>query len=157
MVEAITSTGVVLNLTYNSDSSRRDPERLDLAPVQCDLGHPAADDLDWSVGPVSSTGTVAVTMPVQVSSTLAADADDDLYIAAYDPVPGPRPDRERHARREGPDALERHHERVVHELLREYHRGPEPALADDVLLLRGRQRRHEHPGHVGLHDDGHGR
>ena len=88
MVVAITSDGVVLNLTYDGDSSGGTLSGWTLPQFNATWDIPPPSISIGSVGPVSSTGTVAVTMPVQVSSTLASSADVDLYIAAYDPSQG---------------------------------------------------------------------
>jgi hypothetical protein len=84
IVQDITSSGVVLNLTYTSESTGGTLMGWTLPQFNATWDIPPPTIAIGSVSAVSATGTTTVTMPVQVSSTLASDADVDLYMAPYD-------------------------------------------------------------------------
>ena len=88
-MQDITSSGVVLNLTYTSNSSGWTLSGWTLPQFNATWDIPPPTISVGSVSAVSATGTVTVTTPVQVSSTLASGAEVDLYIAVYDPTLGP--------------------------------------------------------------------
>ncbi|WP_148598180.1 SdrD B-like domain-containing protein [Aquisphaera giovannonii] len=87
-VQEITGSGVILNIPYNGAATGGTLSGWTLPQFSATWYIPPPS---ISVSPVASavqTGSVPVTMPVQVASTLASNATVNLYIAPYDAALG---------------------------------------------------------------------